>query len=361
MTRTPAPVRPAPQVTKVPDELRQLVDAVEDIPAATADPDHSKIVAALSLVAKLIRPDDPEAARTIDTLATQLMRSPPNERTHSDIARDALAAAFDSHVNRFAMSPKQDIRDAYVAGRRALASISDREPLRFQLHEVAAASRALANLEALARGLDPVFTPVYEEVDVGHAPAEMRTRIARASELVSALAAERKWADAARLAASALDVLADTIEVSPLALDVLSWQSLVNAIRYEAVQLARQSTISLDRSDRIKGGLAACVKGLRSLAVELARPESRAFIERADAAVNQIDTSTPFILQRAIIQESFRTVVDALLVATATDGDSVRMSSTRMLSSTKYLGTRYSARHEDEGAHQSSSGSANSL
>jgi hypothetical protein len=306
-------VKPQPVSTstqRVPDELRELVRAVREVPAAADDASHAKIVSALSLLAELIRRDDAAAAAAIEHRATRLMRSPPYERQHADVAKQALSTALESYAAHMSRTPKAQVQHAFASAQRSLERISAAEPLRFQVEEVAAVLRSLANLAAFDRNLDPVFTPVYEEADVGYRPAELRDRVEKASNLITALAMEHYTGRAGARAASALDALADAVEVSPLDLEPGKWQALVSAIRYEAIELARESSISLDRSDRIKAGLLACVRALRSLS--RSQNTSSSLVSTAAAAVKAIDDHTSLAFQRARVQEAFRVVIDVL-------------------------------------------------
>lgn len=268
------------------------------------------MVASLSLLAKLIRHDDPETAHTIERHATRLMRSPPYERDHADHARQALAAALEHYASRLSRVPATRVQDAYAAAHRSLSRVSGTDPLRFQLDKIAAVMRSLANLEAFTRGFDAVFIPVYELADVGYRAADLEQRVSRANELVAALGAERHTGLAGAKAANALDGIADALEVSRLDLSQGDWRELVSAIRYQAVQLARESSISLDRVDRIKAGLLAALPGLRNLA--RSHHATPALVEAAESAVHRIDEVTAFVFQRALIQEAFRAVVDSL-------------------------------------------------
>lgn len=309
-TARPAARPTASTAPQPPPALRQLVRTVRDVPTGVDDASHAKVVASLSLLAKLIRHDDPATAQTIERRATRLMRSPPYERDHADQAKQALAAALEHYATRISRVPATGVQDAYAAAHRSLARISGTDPLRFQLNKVAAVLRSLANLEAFARGFDAVFTPVYELADVGYRPEELARRVTRANELVAALGAERHTGRAGSKAAGALDAIADALEVSRLDLAQADWRELVSAIRYQAVQLARESSISLDRADRIKAGLLACLPGLHSLS--RSHHAAPPLVEAADTAVHRIDEHTALVFQRALIQEAFRAVTDSL-------------------------------------------------
>ena len=295
-----------------PPELAELAAAVDEL-AASSDPTHGPLVAALSRLAEVLRRRDPDAAAAIDQRATELMRSPPQERSHAKLASEALSIALDSFAARLPPDPEPALQAAYVASRRALAGIDDTEPLRPQRTDVVAALRSLTNTAALLRGLPAVYAELDASTELGHDPAALVERATRASELVSELARERQWKPAGLKAARALLALADVLEVAPLSIGRHEWKVLVAAVRYEAFELEREGAISLERSGRVKAALLACTRAFE----HVDRAGARAFdvlARAAHEAASAIDAPAPFVFQRAAIQEAFRAVADAYVV-----------------------------------------------
>lgn len=314
-----APARPAPTATPAPqqpavsDELAALRDSIERIPTAAAEPTHATLVEALTLLAEALRRDQHlAAAQRLEELTLELMRSPPNERTHTDMVREALAATLDGLAVDVPRRPSTTARDFYVAARRTLAALAVDEPLRFQLPLVAGTLRSIANLIATERGVAPLFAPMTDDVAVGYDPVELPRRAAAASDAVRELARAREWVAASAEAARALHAFADILAVSPLELDARAWQSAVNVVRYEALELERMTSLSLDRSDRIKTGLTACLDALGSVRARADHTVARRLLADARDAIDAIDAGTPLGFQRAPVQEAFRSLADAM-------------------------------------------------
>lgn len=145
-------------------------------------------------------------------------------------------------------------------------------------------------------------------------PRQMREHVARSLELVGALARERDRAGSRDAAAEALRAFADAIDVAPAPFDRDRVAALATAVRTEASRLARTDPISLQRSDLAKNGLLAATRALEELSVSGGGAVLVRLLANADEAANAIDVSSPFVFERARIQDAFRATADALFV-----------------------------------------------
>lgn len=145
-------------------------------------------------------------------------------------------------------------------------------------------------------------------------PAQMREHVGRLQDLVASLARERDWAAARDAAAEALRAISDAVAVAPAAADRARVAVLASAVRAEAVQLAGTDPTSLERADLARAGLLAAAAALE----ELAAPPDGSLLARmlasARAAAGAIDVHSPFVFERAQIQDAFRAAADAFLV-----------------------------------------------
>jgi hypothetical protein len=145
-------------------------------------------------------------------------------------------------------------------------------------------------------------------------PAQMREHVARSLELVGALARERDRAGSRDAAAEALRAFADAIDVAPAPFDRDRVAALATSVRTEATRLARTDPISLQRSDLARAGLLAATGALEELSVRGSGAVLIRLLANADEAANAIDVSSPFVFERARIQDAFRATADAFFV-----------------------------------------------
>jgi hypothetical protein len=307
------PPRQPEQATPI--DIQQLVSAVEDVPFSSHEATHARVVTALQRLADVVRTSDAGAATNINRLAAQLTRSTPGERPHADLVQDALGLALNAFSTEVPTSPTPAVRDAYVFARQATARVAGEPPLADQAFQVASALRALTNVAALLNGVSPPFLQPEADVEVGHDASELRDRARRASSSILELAKERDWKRSGTKAARALDALAGVVAVAPLSLSRDRWRSLVTSIRYEALELEREGAVSLDRSDRVRSALLACVEALSSIDGSSRGEPLTLLVSNASSAVAALDPGATFVFQRGVIQEAFRTVADSFLVA----------------------------------------------
>jgi hypothetical protein len=188
----------------------------------------------------------------------------------------------------------------------------------------ACAPRARGTAEVAApaaapAGLVPQITEEHAPPRAIAAPAaadpdQLRERVVRLLELVASLARERDWATARDTAADALRALADAIDVAPAELDRARVAGLAEAVRSEAARLARTDETSLQRSDLARAGLLAAARALEELAAPAAGSILARLLANARDAASAIDVHSPFIFERARIQDAFRATADAYLV-----------------------------------------------
>ncbi|HSK02656.1 MAG TPA: hypothetical protein VK932_15500 [Kofleriaceae bacterium] len=142
----------------------------------------------------------------------------------------------------------------------------------------------------------------------------MREHVGRLQSLVAALARERDWGAARDAAAAALRAIADAVAVAPAAVDRARVARLAGAVQAEAAQLADTDPTSLERADLTRAGLLAATAALE----ELAAPPEGSLLARllahARDAARAIDVHSPFVFERAQIQDAFRATADAYLV-----------------------------------------------
>lgn len=316
----PAPTAPG---ATTPAEIRELAASVE---RASAEP--AALGSALSRLGDVVQATDPEAGREIARLATELAQSRADARTADRVQR-ALATALDALAANLPSQPSAPVQRAYVLARRATARLSADEPLSGQSADVTAALRSMTNLAALAQNAPPPFAEEPGELELGYDPDELRTRANLASAAVADLARESDWQRGGRRTAHALDTLANVLEVAPLSATPAAWRSLVLAVRFEAIELARQGAITLERSDRVKAGLASCVDALEQIAKDHREEPFRTMVANARSAVDAIDGNRSWVFQRGILQEAFRTTADAFLVVARPRAESPTASARR--------------------------------
>lgn len=145
-------------------------------------------------------------------------------------------------------------------------------------------------------------------------PGKMREHVARSLELVGSLARERDRAGSRDAAAEALRAFADAIDVAPAPFDRDRVAALAASVRTAATRLAGTDPISLQRSDLAKDGLLATTRALEELSSPAGGVVLVRLLANADEAANAIDVSSPFVFERARIQDAFRATADAFLV-----------------------------------------------
>jgi hypothetical protein len=145
-------------------------------------------------------------------------------------------------------------------------------------------------------------------------PGQMRDHVGRLLELVGALARERDRAAAHNTTAEALHTLADAIDVAPAPFDRARVAGLAAGVRSEAARLARTDPISLNRADLAKAGLLAAARALAELATPSSGSALAELVTNAHDAARAIDVNSPFVFERARIQDAFRAAADAFLV-----------------------------------------------
>jgi hypothetical protein len=311
-------------------EIQQLAAAVEDVPLLDEQPTHARVVTALSRLAHVVRATEIGAASKIEQLTTELMQSPPNAAVHADLVKDALSIALDAFAVRLEREPSPPARDAYVLARAAAQRITAGAPLGDQVFKVTGALRGLTNLAAAIEGSAPPFAVSDDVVQIGYDPSRLQERVARANAAVAELAKETDWKRAGQKASHALEAFAAVIEVAPLAMPAQEWRSLVRAVRFEALELSRRGSLSLDVSDQVKNGLIPCVDALRAIQTKQRNPTLGRLLATATGAVEAVDPNVVFVFQRAIIQEAFRSIADGFVViaeaAAQLSSDVARMS-----------------------------------
>ena len=295
-------------------EIQQLAAAVERVPGAVPAPNHAAVAAALSRLADVVRIEDADAAREIDRLGGDLMRSAPGASTHADLTQRALARALEALAARLPREPSASLQRAYVIAQRASDGVDPDAPLSRQIAGVTAALRSLTNLAAALDDAPLPFAEAPALAELRYDPAQLRDRANLASAAVAELARERDWKRAGARASHALDTLANVIEVAPLTVTPTEWRSLVLAVRFEAIEARRGGAITLERADRIKAGLASCVEALAHIVDDRREPPLTALVANARSAVDAIEGSRSWVFQRGILQEAFRTTADAFLV-----------------------------------------------
>lgn len=115
------------------------------------------------------------------------------------------------------------------------------------------------------------------------------------------------WEAARTTAAQALCTLALGIEsVAP--------RSTTKTLREQARLLRDPEQMPFTQSDRVRDGLEAAVTALEDLAAEKGLEAADSWLRSARSAVAQVDRDDLFELQRAAIQDAFRTVSAAFAI-----------------------------------------------
>jgi hypothetical protein len=86
-------------------------------------------------------------------------------------------------------------------------------------------------------------------------------------------------------------------------------------IRFQSRRLARHDGPGFPRAGWIKRALLSAVSGLERVAPEAIRPPLEPWTDAARNASEAIDAGSPFGFGRATMQDAFRTVADAFMVA----------------------------------------------
>ncbi len=145
-------------------------------------------------------------------------------------------------------------------------------------------------------------------------PARMREHVGRLQGLVGELARERDWAAMRDAVAEALRAISDAVAVAPAPIDRARVAVLAGAVRAEAAQIADTDPTSLERADLAKAGLLAAAAALEELAAPPAGSLLARMLANARDAASAIDVHSPFVFERAQIQDAFRAAADAYLV-----------------------------------------------
>lgn len=300
-----APTKPVvlEVVANEPRDLETLARWVNEIPAAS-DPQR-RVAAVVDLLADYFAKSDPVTSRGLKQAAEDLV-----QRRNGDaaIVRSALATALDSLATDMQLPADSRSRSEYMTARRMRLQIAKDTSIEQQVVPITQSLRAITNLVAISRREDAPFPPSHQDIDVGYDQAAFAAQLREASRAVHELAAIRDWKAAAKAAGDALNVLADTIATAPLDVDPERWRLLVREARYRGSELVLAAE-GLDRSEDVKAGLTACVDAFRYVQLE---GNARELSVLAKDSVSQIGGLRLFTLQRAAVQEAFRTTVDAL-------------------------------------------------
>jgi len=188
------------------------------------------------------------------------------------------------------------------------------------VHEAAAptvpvaAARPAPSSAAPAQAPEPTAPPREAVGPSAADPERMRAHVGRVLELAAALAQERDRTEARTTAAEALHALADAIQVAPAPFGRARVAALAWDVRSDAERLERADDLSLQRSDLARGGLLAATRALEQLAAPRRGSFQARLLENARRAARAIDVHSPFVFERARIQDALRATADAYLV-----------------------------------------------
>jgi hypothetical protein len=303
-----APAKPSSAATPSaePRNLGTLARWVDELPAAGDG--QRRVASVIDLLADYFVQSDPGTSRALERNADELARSP---KTDVRIVRASVSLVLDSLASHMQLPPDSLSRSEYMMARRARLQIRRGASIGQQLIPIGQSLRAITNLIAIRRGDDPPFPPSRVAADVGYDKAKFASYVQDASEAVHEVATLRDWKPAAQASGDALDILADAIATAPLRVEHERWRLLVREAHYRASKLAL-TPAGVDRSDDIKAGLRACTDALQYIQLD---DDGRGLARLATDAADQIDSAGLFTLQRAVVQEAFRALVDALYVS----------------------------------------------
>lgn len=145
-------------------------------------------------------------------------------------------------------------------------------------------------------------------------PEQLRAHVGRVLELAAAFAEARDRTAARTTAAEALHALADAIQVAPAPFSRARVAALAWDVRSDAERLERADDLSLQRSDLARGGLLAATRALEQLAAPRPGSFQARLLVNARRAARAIDVHSPFVFERARIQDALRATADAYLV-----------------------------------------------
>jgi hypothetical protein len=116
-----------------------------------------------------------------------------------------------------------------------------------------------------------------------------------------------------RVAAQILDELADALAAA--AREPHAVHAQLQELRFQSQRLARHEGPGFPRAGWIKRGLLSAVSGLERVAPEAIRLPLEPWTDAARSASEAIDAGSPFGFGRATMQDAFRSVADAFMVA----------------------------------------------
>jgi hypothetical protein len=300
------PVAPASETAREPsDEARRLEAAVTALSRAPLDPSYRAEAEALRALARAIEGISATsiAAERIRSAAERLSAPPASDDATVTAVSDALETAGGVLTVRGLGEHRDEHDDASLLYEAAVGRLDRGSSLLEQRGPVVAALRAATNLFHLLQSARPPF-PADEVLRSWEKPKTFCDAVEQARARVRSLAVASSQ-QARASAADALFAVADVLALDPATSAHVA--ELAN-VRLEALALRGRS--SLNGARGIKVALSRVLDLVGSVWTE---PRLVPWLRTARHGVDAIDGG--FVaFERAAVQDSFRTVLDLIVV-----------------------------------------------
>lgn len=304
-----APLEPPPQPSAQRRlasvrSLDQLAVSVEAFEAGGREPPQQALAKVLQRLGSAMEPLSHATNLRLREVAQRLAGSPMNSLSQAGLLKQALTLVLESLV---ASSSPPGRQSEYTGGLRALRestqAIDELLALPNQQPRTVAALHAATDVVFLARGGEAPFGEA-ERTEQPPAPlGSFETELDRARKDVSTLAQTNLTASR-KAAAAALAALGNVVAAAD---DGNRLAKQIAEIRFEAERLERAHASEFGQAGWIRSGLENALDALSVLHAGKSSP----WLRIAQRAVASIDQRSWLSLQRAPVQDAFRTTVDA--------------------------------------------------
>lgn len=293
---------------KAPGRLQDSVVLLGSSPDSLAP---SALGRAFRDLAGVIQSLDAESALEARRIADEIEAAAPSSLAHGALCKRGLEQVLQALLARPVPDARDDeYRDALRALDAAVKNVKDVTPLDEQRAEVGAAFRAATDAVFVALSEEPPFrTPVPSRV---HEALPNELELERARNAILELARSR-WTNGREAASRALGALADVV-ASARPGDAL--QAQITELRFQAKRLVRSEAATYEEAAGVKRALSAAVDALERLG-NADTPTSSDWTRAARRAVDSIEERSTINLQRAAVQDAFRSTIDAFAATAA--------------------------------------------
>lgn len=307
-------IAPAEASTKA-DSLERLTALVTQLSTGTSEAgaaDPQTLAAAFRALGDALRSAFPRAhlrGSELQHVATKL-------ESHRDTAgelgtvRQGLTVALEAFVaNRASEAHREEYRQAVDALAHRVARIDAGGTFAAQSALIESSLRAATDAAALARGAEPPFGDVEDDVEADTKPPSITSALEDA-RLAVELLAQSRWARTREASARALESMANALRAADCS---GGSQSTIHGVAYQGERLRRGDPLEFGQARWVKQGLSTALDALGALTPASADADREGhLLESARGAINGIRDAKSLSFQRAAIQDAFRATLSAL-------------------------------------------------